>query len=106
VKERYLRWVRTIAENDLDWNKIEPVVRQYRDRIDEDVQDDTRKLDSYEAFTRGLGLDAAATESRDARGRRTPSLREFVEQRRAFLLAHADVKDLKPLTNKETDVAR
>jgi hypothetical protein len=106
LKERYLRYVKTIVENDLDWSKVEPIVQRHRDRIDADVQADTRKLESHAAFVQGLGLEAPAGESRPAEGRRRPSLREFFEQRRAYLLANENLQGVKPLTEKERTPAK
>jgi hypothetical protein len=73
LRERYLGYVRDIAEKWLDWNKVGPIVEQYRALIAADVAADTRKLFTTQAFEAGLG---------DGEG----SLRRFVERRRAFLL--------------------
>ncbi len=51
-----------------------------------DVKADTRKLDSFEAFSKSLTED---TDEQGARGsRRSMSLKSFAEQRREFLLSH------------------
>ncbi|MBW3628669.1 MAG: CotH kinase family protein, partial [Gemmatimonadetes bacterium] len=69
LRERYLGYVRDIAQRQLDWSKLEPRAQQLQRLIAEDVQADTRKLYSFEAFQAGLaGLGA------------------FVQQRREFLL--------------------
>jgi spore coat protein CotH len=73
LKERYLSYVREIAEKHLDWATLGPRVQQYQALIAEDVKADTRKLYSFEAFKNGL----------DGEER---SLKSFVEKRRAFLL--------------------
>lgn len=86
LRERYLHHVRTIAEDWLDWKKLGPVVAQFRDLIDKEVQGDTRKLGSYEGFK------AAVSDSGEGAGGRGISLRRFAEQRRKFLLEHAEVK--------------
>ena len=73
LRERYLGYVRDIAQNWLDWNKVGPMVDQYRALIAADVAADTKKLFTTEAFEAGLGDGPE-------------SLRNFVEKRRAFLL--------------------
>jgi hypothetical protein len=81
LQEKYLGYVRAIAENHLDWNTIGPWVNQYRELIQEDVQRDTRKLFTTEAFLSGTA-DVSSGES----------LRAFFDQRRAFLLKHKDLQ--------------
>jgi hypothetical protein len=73
LRARYLAYVRDIAQRWLDWNKLEPMAKEYQALIDEDVKADTRKLYSYEAFKNGI----SGTED---------SLQRFVERRREFLL--------------------
>lgn len=82
LKERYLGYVRHIAENWLTWEKTGPLVEQYQSVIAADIEKDTHKLDSTEAFK------AAVTEDD---GRRT-SIKSFVEKRRAYLLGLPEVK--------------
>ena len=55
LKARYLDHVRTIAEDWLDWNKLKPVVDQYRSLIEKEVEADTRKLTSFAAFQKSVG---------------------------------------------------
>ena len=73
LRERYLAYVRDIAQKHLDWKTLGPRVQQYQALIEQDVKADTRKLYSYEAFK---------TETDG--GER--SLKSFVEKRRAYLL--------------------
>lgn len=54
LREKYLGYVRDIATKWLDWKTLGPIVEQYRALIDEDVQRDTKKLYTYEAFQSGL----------------------------------------------------
>lgn len=61
LRNRYLRYVRQITEEWLDWKNVQPLVAQYRGLIDAEVKSDTRKLMPYEAFVAGLGLESAAT---------------------------------------------
>jgi hypothetical protein len=69
LRERYLGYVRDIAERWLDWNTLEPMVTRYQNLIEEEVRRDTRKLYETDAFRADV-----------------ENLRLFVEARRAFLL--------------------
>jgi Ca2+-binding EF-hand superfamily protein len=82
LRERYLKCVRTIAEKDLDWSKLGPVVAGYRKLIEKDVEADTRKLYSLAAFKAAFEERA---EEVTARGHEM-SLRSFAEKRRRYLL--------------------
>ena len=86
LRARYLSYVRDIAENWLDWEKVGPRISQYRALIEEDVTVDTRKLFSVEEFYAGIDNGGEAEER---------SLRGFFDRRRAFLLAHEEVKAAK-----------
>ena len=55
LRARYLDHVRTIAQEWLDWNKLKPVVDQYRSLIEKEVEADTRKLTSFAAFQKAVG---------------------------------------------------
>jgi len=90
LRTRYLGYVRDIAEKWLDWNKLGPLARQYHALIADDVKADTRKLDSFEAFQRGVGDDTPAAGRSE--GGRNASLKNFAEKRRVFLLDHTEVK--------------
>jgi hypothetical protein len=73
LRARYLSYVRDIAERWLDWRKLGPVANAYQALIAEDVEADTRKLHTTEAFRTGF----SGSEN---------SLQRFVERRREFLL--------------------
>ena len=73
LRQRYLGYVREIAQKWLDWNTLGPRVAKYQALIAEDVKTDTRKLYSTEAFK----------EETEGAAR---SLKAFVDKRRAFLL--------------------
>lgn len=75
LRAKYLAYVREIAEKSLDWNALQPIVRQYRDLIADDVARDTRKLYSTDDFLRTTADDPTYG-----------TLRSFFEGRRAFLL--------------------
>jgi hypothetical protein len=70
LRERYMGYVRDIAQRWLDWNTLGPLATKFQALIAEDVKTDTKKLYSTEEFTSGVA-----------------SLRSFVERRRAVLLA-------------------
>ncbi len=95
LRTRYLQHVRTLAEEWLDWNKLKPVVEQYRALIDKEVEADTRKLSTYESFQSTVRGEAGP----GAPGRRGMSLRAFAEQRRNHLLNHPEIKKLGPPTS-------
>ncbi|HWH67914.1 MAG TPA: CotH kinase family protein, partial [Candidatus Sulfotelmatobacter sp.] len=90
LRTRYLRLVHAMAERSLDWNKLGPIVAHYQGLITADVKADTRKLESFEAFQRALATESQTTAARSSGG--DGSLKGFAEQRRAFLLNHAEVK--------------
>ena len=91
LRARYLGYVRDVAERWLDWNRLGPVAEAYHTLIAEAVKEDTRKLDSTEAFLSGLAGDVQPAE-RGFGGGGKISLKRFADERRAFLLAHPDVK--------------
>ena len=85
LRQKYLQYVRIIAEKSLDWNELGPVVANYRSLIEKEVDADTRKLSTLDAF-----LEATAdTPSEEGQG-----LRGFAEKRREFLLNHAETAAL------------
>jgi hypothetical protein len=82
LKARYFGYVRHIAENWLSWEKIGPLAKEYQSVIAADIETDTHKLDSTEAFKSGLTQSAG----------RQMSIKDFVEKRRNFLLSLPEVK--------------
>ena len=89
LRARYLARVRTLAEQWLDWKKLGPLATQYQALIADAVKADTRKLSSFEAFQKGVSEDV---EQEGFRGpERALSLKNFAEQRRAFLLNHPEI---------------
>ena len=85
LRTRYLAYVHDIAEKWLDWNKLGPIAQQYHDLIAEDVKIDTRKLDPTEDFTKSLTEDIAG-QGFGPGGGGTIALKNFADQRRAYLL--------------------
>jgi len=92
LRKKYLEYVARIAEEDLDWKNLGPIVKQYRDLIDREIELDTRKLTSLEAFRR-LTADEPARGEED-RGR-SLSLRQFADARREYLLNHPEIRKLR-----------
>jgi hypothetical protein len=76
LRERYLAYVREIADTWLDWRTLGPIAERYHSLIAEDVRADTRKLYSFEDFSRGLA-------------RVRDSIKDFADRRRAYLLSYA-----------------
>jgi hypothetical protein len=84
--------VKTIADEWLDWKKLQPVVDQYVTLIDKEIQADTKKLSSYEAFRQTVSSEEP--KANEGGGRPRMSLRSFADQRRAFLLNRPEIKNL------------
>ena len=82
LKTRYLTYVKLIATDYLDWGYLGPHIASARQLIKADVEEDTRKLMTNEAFLSATGDDAQA------------GLRQFCEKRCAFLLEHEAIKRL------------
>ncbi len=85
LRAKYVKNMRTIATDQLDWKKLQPIVASYRTLIEKEVEIDTRKLTSLADFR--------ASTSDDATGSRS-SLRAFADGRRTFLLNHPEIKKL------------
>jgi hypothetical protein len=93
LRTRYLRYVKDMATNWLDWQKLGPLAAKFHALVDTDVQMDTRKLDSYEAFK------LMVESNREIIGARGPvvriGLKNFADQRRQFLLNYPAIRELK-----------
>jgi hypothetical protein len=90
LRERYLLYVRRLAEESLDWKNLGPIVAQYRSLLDKEIEADTRKLSSYDAFRKAVA-DVPVTAAPQGR-RPSLSLRAFAEQRRRYLLGRPEVQ--------------
>jgi hypothetical protein len=88
LKKRYLEHVRTIASDSLDWKKLGPIVAGYQKLLEPELKLDTRKLTSFAAFQQAVSADSSE------RGPRDRSLFTFAQERRKFLLEHAEIKKL------------
>jgi spore coat protein CotH len=87
-REQYLRNVRQIAVESLDWKNLGPVVAQFKSLIEKEIEADTRKLTSLAAFEQALAEPGSAEEGRGP-GR---NLQTFARERRKFLLEHPEIK--------------
>jgi spore coat protein CotH len=84
LRAKYLGYVRDIAEKQLDWAKLGPIVEKYRALIRDDLQADTRNISTYEEFEKSATEDTAGAAIGPSV---TISLKGFAEQRRAYLLS-------------------
>jgi hypothetical protein len=85
LRARYVRYVKDIAQNWMDWKKLAPLVQQWQSLIAADVKADTRKIFSTAAFTKAVTEDGFEP----GFGPTAPpnmSLKSFLEQRREYLL--------------------
>jgi hypothetical protein len=87
-RDRYLRYVRDIARDALDWAKIGPKIDAYRALIRADVEADTRKLYSNEEFNSAVFGAGEATPP-------PTTLKGFILERREYLLAHPAIAAIK-----------
>ena len=86
-KARYIAHVQTVVDEWLNWEVMEPVIREYHTLIAAEVEKDNKKLYDYNSFL----------ESPDREGvRRTPSFKVFVTQRRDNLLNHPELNKPTP----------
>jgi spore coat protein CotH len=98
LREQYLDNVRTLASESLNWEKLGPFVSQMRTLVESHVQEDTKKLSSYEVFLattspeRSSDAGSAEAEQGPRPNRRPPGLREFIEERSKFLLEYQPKK--------------
>jgi hypothetical protein len=103
LRQRYLGYVRDIAETWLDWDRLGPVVEQYAAVIAADVAADTRKLYPTEAFHAGLaGEPPAASETRGGGpgGGQKIGLKSFADQRRVYLLKYTAPRNPEPANSR------
>ena len=84
LRERYLGYIRDIADRWLDWERLGPVATRYQALIADEVRQDTRALDSFENFQKGLVETTRGGGGFGGRG--TIGLKEFADQRRAYLM--------------------
>ena len=95
LRKQYLENVRKIANESLNWDSLGNVVESYRELIDNEVKADTKKLSSYEDFVHATSTKPSESANVDKgsngpRGGPALSLKEFADQRRAYLLKYVD----------------
>ena len=90
LRAKYLGYMRDIATNWLDWKKLGPIVTEMHARIAPDVKMDTRKLYSTEAFEKGVLEETTFPKMGPFGSSPHMSLKQFVEERRKFLLDYKD----------------
>ena len=83
LQKKYLGYVKEIATRSMAWENIGPVVQAYRELIRDEVQRDTRKLYTTEAFLEGTSDQPEGN-----------NLRSFFDQRREALLSMEVIQDL------------
>ena len=74
-RARYLAHVRTVVDEWLDWEVLEPIIKEYQTLIDTEVQQDDKKLYGYQEFVTGVPAD----------------LKRFVNERREYLRNHPEI---------------
>ena len=79
-RARYLSHIRTIVDEWLDWDVLEPIVNEHIALIDTEVQQDDKKIYSYQEFTTRVPAD----------------LESFVKQRRVYLRNHPELNKPAP----------
>ncbi len=84
LRTRYLKYVYEVAEKGLNWQTLGPVVEGHRERGQEWVRIDSRKLSSNESYDGGTSLQTTN------QGREM-SLKQFADQRRAYLMSHPEI---------------
>ena len=74
-RARYLAHLRTVIDEWLAWEVLEPIIKEYQALIDTEVQQDEKKLYGYEEFTTGVPAE----------------LERFVNERREYLRNHPEI---------------
>ena len=97
LRARYLAHIRTIVNESLDWDVLQPIIAEYQSLVDADVKADDKKLYAYEAFATSHIKDQGGGEGSGGRGRRaTPNFKRFVEERGEYLLNHPEINKPTP----------
>jgi CotH kinase protein len=78
-RAQYLKNCRTLRDTWVDWKKIGPLVRRWKAQIEPLIAKDDKALYGYQAFLDALGQGSG----------RSPGLRKFITERRAFLQENA-----------------
>lgn len=86
LRARYVAHLRTLIEESFNWDAMGPIATDMHDLIAEEVELDTKKLFSTSAFYTNL----------ESASGNVPGIRQFVEERREFLLAHPELQETPP----------
>ena len=86
-KARYIAHVKTVVDEWLDWEVMEPVIKEYHTLIAAEVEKDDKKLYDYASFEESVDGD---------RGGRTPSFKRFFTQRSDNLRNHPELNKPTP----------
>ncbi|MDP6929955.1 MAG: CotH kinase family protein, partial [Planctomycetota bacterium] len=89
-RERYLSHIRTILADEFRWDVIGPRIAACQDLIRTEMQNDPHRLYSMQWFKDNVTKDITVGRSR------RPGMKPFIDARRAYLLAHVDVKAAAP----------
>ena len=87
-KQKYLHYLKVMANKHLAWDSLKPEVEQVKKLIGKDVSADTRKLFTTQEFENATSVSAKAMSG---------SLQEFAEQRSRYLLELPQVKEAKTI---------
>ncbi|HBF23456.1 MAG TPA: hypothetical protein DDW23_06545 [Planctomycetes bacterium] len=87
---RYIAHFRTIVEEWMDWGRVGPVVAAWDALINAEVQADTKKIYSYSDYVTNLDQDVNQGNTV------FKGLRQFVDERRAYLLGLAEFNQPEP----------
>ncbi|MBT7256401.1 MAG: hypothetical protein HN882_15475 [Planctomycetaceae bacterium] len=99
-RKLYLQYLRTIAEKNLAHKNLTPLIAHYRNLVDSEVQIDTRKMLSYDAFAN------ATAPLQNNQAAAPGSINEFIGQRRDFLLKHEEISAVAVLDIKRPTILR
>lgn len=102
LRERYMAYVKEIADKSLDWRTLGPIVAANRALIEKSLEADTRKLTSIEAFRKSTNDDAPVSAAGAPTRREPMNLRAFADKRRAYLLAYEPKDSAKPEAGQGT----
>ncbi len=86
-KARYIAHMKTVVNEWLNWEMMEPIIKEYHTLIAPEVEKDDKKLYDYSSFMESVDGE---------RGGRTPSFKRFVTQRRDNLLNHPELNNPTP----------
>lgn len=89
LRAKYFAYLREMADNWLDWSRLEPTIESHRRVIASEVARDTKKLSTSQEFESGFlqnSSHAGPCGSRTSYG-----LKPFVEARRRYLLSYPGI---------------